>query len=110
MRLEEVAQAVGGCYRWLRMPLKPALGGGDTGAGRRLGALEGGRVRTEKRRAVRTIPPPPRAMSFYSGCGRELGVLPALDAFFPQVPAHRSRTSCGANSIGSQEGHHCCPR
>ena len=41
-RLEEVAQAVGGGYRRLQMPLKPALAVRGTVAGHRLGALEGG--------------------------------------------------------------------
>ena len=42
-RLEEVAKAVGGGYCRLQMPSKPALGVRGTVAGRRLGALEGGR-------------------------------------------------------------------
>ena len=41
-RLEEVAEAVGGGYCRLQMPLKPALGVRGTVAGHRLGALEGG--------------------------------------------------------------------
>ena len=41
-RLEEVAEAVGGGYCRLQMPLRPALGIRGTVAGRRLGALEGG--------------------------------------------------------------------
>ena len=40
-RLEEVAQAVGGGYCRLHMPLKLELGVRETGAGHRLGALEG---------------------------------------------------------------------
>ena len=40
-RLEEVAEAVGGGYCRLQMPLEPALGVRETLAGRRLGALEG---------------------------------------------------------------------
>ena len=40
-RLEEVAEAVGGGYCWLQMPVKPALGVRGTVAGHRLGALEG---------------------------------------------------------------------
>ena len=41
-RLEEVAEAVGGSYCRLQMPLKPALGVRGTVAGRELGTLEGG--------------------------------------------------------------------
>ena len=41
-RLEGVAQAVGGGYCRLQMPLKPALGVRGTVAGHRPGALEGG--------------------------------------------------------------------
>ena len=41
-RLEEVAEAVGGGYCRLQIPLKLALGVGETVAGHRLGALEGG--------------------------------------------------------------------
>ena len=41
-RLEEVAEAVGGGYCRLPMPLKLALGVRETVAGCRLGALEGG--------------------------------------------------------------------
>ena len=41
-RLEEVAEAVGGGYCRLRMPLQLALGVRETVARRRLGALEGG--------------------------------------------------------------------
>ena len=41
-RLEEVAEAVGGGYCRLQMPLKLALGVRETVAGHRLGALEGG--------------------------------------------------------------------
>ena len=41
-RLEEVAEAVGGGYRRLQMPLKLTLAVRVTVAGRRLGALEGG--------------------------------------------------------------------
>ena len=41
-RLEEVAKAVGGGYCRLQMPLKLALAVGETVAGRRLGALQGG--------------------------------------------------------------------
>ena len=41
-RLEEVAQAVGGGYCRLQMPLRLALGVTGTVAGHRLGALEGG--------------------------------------------------------------------
>ena len=41
-RLEEVAEAVGGGYCRLQMPLKLVLGVRGTVAGRRLGALEGG--------------------------------------------------------------------
>ena len=41
-RLEEVAKAVGGGYCRLQMPLSLALAIGETVAGRRLGALEGG--------------------------------------------------------------------
>ena len=41
-RLEEVAKAVGGGYCRLQMPLKLALGVGETVAGHRLGGLEGG--------------------------------------------------------------------
>ena len=41
-RLEEVAEAVGGGYCWLQMPLRLALGVRGTVAGHRLGALEGG--------------------------------------------------------------------
>ena len=41
-RLEEVAQAVGGGYCRLQMPLRLALGVRGTVAGHRLGALEGG--------------------------------------------------------------------
>ena len=40
-RLEEVAEAVGGGYCRLQMPLRPALSVRETVAGRRLGALEG---------------------------------------------------------------------
>ena len=43
-RLEEVAEAVGGGYCWLQMPLRLALGVRGTAAGRRLGALEGGQL------------------------------------------------------------------
>ena len=39
---EAVRQAVGGSCQWLQMPLKPALAVRGTGAGHRLGALEGG--------------------------------------------------------------------
>ena len=42
-RLEEVAKAVAGGYCRLQMPLKLALGVRGTVAGRRLGALEGGK-------------------------------------------------------------------
>ena len=41
-RLEEVAEAVGGGYCRLQMPLSLELGVRGTVAGRRLGALEGG--------------------------------------------------------------------
>ena len=41
-RLEEVAEAVGGGYCRLHMPLKLALGVRGTVAGHRLGALQGG--------------------------------------------------------------------
>ena len=41
-RLEEVAEAVGGGYCRLQMPLGPALAVRGTVAGHRLGALEGG--------------------------------------------------------------------
>ena len=41
-RLEGVAEAVGGGYCRLQMPLKLALGVRGTVAGHRLGALEGG--------------------------------------------------------------------
>ena len=41
-RLEEVAEAVGGGYCRLQMPLKLALAVRETVAGRRLGAMEGG--------------------------------------------------------------------
>ena len=41
-RLEEVAEAVGGGYCRLRMPLRLAIGVRGTVAGRRQGALEGG--------------------------------------------------------------------
>ena len=41
-RLEEVAEAVGGGYCRLQMPLKPALAVRGTVAGHRLGAVEGG--------------------------------------------------------------------
>ena len=41
-RLEEVAEAVGGGYCRLQMPLRPALGVREAAAGHRLGALEGG--------------------------------------------------------------------
>ena len=41
-RLEEVAEAVGGGYCRLQMPLTLALGVGGTVAGHRLGALNGG--------------------------------------------------------------------
>ena len=41
-RLEEVAEAVGGGYCRLQMPLKPTLGARETVAGHGLGALEGG--------------------------------------------------------------------
>ena len=41
-RLEGVAEAVGGGYCRLQMPLKPALGVNETVAGHRLGALEEG--------------------------------------------------------------------
>ena len=41
-RLEEVAEAVGGGYCRLQMPLRLALGIRETVAGKRLGALEGG--------------------------------------------------------------------
>ena len=41
-RLEEIAKAVGGGYRRLRMPLKQAPGVGVTVAGHRLGVREGG--------------------------------------------------------------------
>ena len=43
-RLEEVAEAVGGGYCQLQMPLGLALGVRETVAGHRLGPLEGGRV------------------------------------------------------------------
>ena len=42
-RLEEVAEAVGGGYCRLQMPLSLALGVRETVAGHRLGALEGER-------------------------------------------------------------------
>ena len=41
-RLEEVAQAVGGSYCRLQMPLRVAFAVRGTVAGHRLGALEGG--------------------------------------------------------------------
>ena len=41
-RLEEVTKAVEGGYCRLQMPLKLRLGVGETLAGHRLGALEGG--------------------------------------------------------------------
>ena len=41
-RLEEVAEAVGGGYCRLQMPLRPALAVRGTVAGQRLGALGGG--------------------------------------------------------------------
>ena len=50
-RLEAVAKAVGGGYCHLQMPLKLALAVRETVAGRRLGALEGGR----------DLPPPSHA-------------------------------------------------
>ena len=40
MRLEEVAEVVGGGYCRLQMPLKLALAVRETVAGRRLGAME----------------------------------------------------------------------
>ena len=43
-RLEDVAQAVGGGYCRLQMPLKLTLGVRETVAGHRLGALQGGKV------------------------------------------------------------------
>ena len=43
-RSEEVAEAVGGGYCWLQMPLRLALGVGVTVAGHRQGALKGGVV------------------------------------------------------------------
>ena len=41
-RLEGVAKAVGGSYCRLQMPLQPALAAKETGAGHRLGPLDGG--------------------------------------------------------------------
>ena len=55
-RLEEVAEAVGGGYCRLQMPLRPALGVRGKVAGRRLGVLEG---RGEASNA--SLPAPPHA-------------------------------------------------
>ena len=70
-RLEEVAEAVGGGYYWLQMPLKLALTVRETVAGHRLGALEGGKG----------YPPPPlrmhpwqdRTRAYVAGEAREGG-------------------------------------
>ena len=58
-RLEEVAEAVGGGYCRLRMPLKRALGVRETVAGRRLGVLEGGGGTSPLSNA--SLAPPPKA-------------------------------------------------
>ena len=55
-RLEGVAEAVGGGYCRLQMPLKPALGVTGAVAGHRLGALEGG---TPPPPMIAAPPPPP---------------------------------------------------
>ena len=75
-RLEEVAEAVGGGYCRLRMPLKAAVAVGGTVAGHRLGALEGG-----------CLPPfqctPGRAFTRGVGLGW-VGLRPLLVALVPR--------------------------
>ena len=61
MRLEEVAEAVGGGYCRLQMPSRPALGVRGTVPGHRLGALEGGGEYPHPFQCIpapRTPPPP----------------------------------------------------
>ena len=57
-RLQEVAEAVGGGYCRLQMPLKLAPGVRETAAGRRLGALEGGAVTSPPFQCIPALPLP----------------------------------------------------
>ena len=59
-----VAEAVGGGYCRLQMPLTLALGVRETVAGHRLGALEGGGVPPMSHRE---LPPPPFTMHPWPG-------------------------------------------
>ena len=87
-RLEEVAQAVGGGYCRLQMPLRLALGVRETVAGHRLGALgEGG-----------TSPPSnaslPVSRSYHTTVSRGLGRWPLEDS------RHAPTPNTGARFIG----------
>ena len=84
-RLEEVAKAVGGGYCWLQMPWRPALGVGETVAGPRLGALEGGGG---------TFPPSnaslPEAVALSAGVYSGPGCLPFGPGFLNPCAAPRA--------------------
>ena len=85
-RLEGVAEAVGGGYCRLHMPLRRALGVRGTVAGRRLGALEragGGRGTSAPSNASLPRPPPLRPRPPGPGAGRGLVVCEGLAVVMP---------------------------
>ena len=86
-RLEEVAEAVGGGYCRLQMPLRPALGVRGTVAGHRLGALGGGGGGTCPP-VTQGVPAPPS----------HRGYLPPP---FQCIPRSRRRSGSSRGSCGS---------
>ena len=105
MRLEEVAQAVGGGYCRLQMPLKLALGVRETVAGHRLGALggkRGGRASNARRDSGRFAPRVPLAFGWVPGlllaihCNLSRSLVNAnrrrLTAHVPRPVAQRTGT------------------
>ena len=89
-RLEEVAQAVGGGYCRLQMPLRLALGVRGIVAGHRLGALEGGGYLPPSSNA--SLPPPPLSITKqWPAVDPDIG--PLQISFTSSSPATASRSA-----------------
>ena len=87
-RLEGVAEAVGGGYCRLQMPLRLALGVRGTVVGRRLGALEGGVCPL-----FQCIPPPPGPGPPKVRCG-------PTTVLQPRLPSHGLHRQLSSSRVG----------
>ena len=100
-RLEGVAEAVGGGYCRLQMPLSPALGVRGTAAGQRVGALERGERVPPPFQCIPLPPPPPpdRLLRYDAVAFLVTAADGALEYYSKQTNVHRLEDADEAREV-----------